>query len=470
METKKAKPQGLSNTLKYFFGIGDAGFVLMSNVETFYFMNFLTNLANFSAPVAASINSVFSIIDACLSWIYGAIINGTKAMKWGRYRSWLVVCPWIVPFIFACQFIRFSENETISAVLIVLAAVISHIIWNLGYVSNSALVAVVGKTPDEKATLASSRATWNNIGSLAFSYLGLPFATVLAGVVGEKNKFAACAFILGIVMVVTYWAHFKMTDGYEDLETENTKALTKKNKMSFGEMLKALFTNPQLICLIIADLAKWCVNFVVKASAVYYFVQAMNNPSAQTKYTLFTALGAMIGAYVSRYAAKKFSSRTTMIIAYFGLVVTLGLIYFCYAQLGLVLLLITLAFFFYGVALASAPALYADAVVYSTWKDGKDASGWVMGLQNVPLKAAIFLRGVIIGAVLVSINYDTDVKPLIGGDMPAHVQQALTKPFALIPAIFCLVGALLLIFGFRITRDKVEQYQKEIDARTAAEE
>ena len=84
METKKAKPQGLSNALKYFYGVGDAGFVLMSNVETFYFMNFLTNLANFSAPVAASINSVFSIIDACLSWIYGAIINGTKAMKWRR--------------------------------------------------------------------------------------------------------------------------------------------------------------------------------------------------------------------------------------------------------------------------------------------------------------------------------------------------------------------------------------------------
>ena len=87
METKKAKPQGLTTTLKYVFGIGDAGFVLMSNVETFYFMNFLTNLADFTAPVAAAVNSVFSIIDAVLSWIYGAIINGTKAMKWGRYRS-----------------------------------------------------------------------------------------------------------------------------------------------------------------------------------------------------------------------------------------------------------------------------------------------------------------------------------------------------------------------------------------------
>jgi GPH family glycoside/pentoside/hexuronide:cation symporter len=75
----------------------------------------------------------------------------------------------------------------------------------------------VGKTPEDKATLASSRATWNNIGGLLFSYLGLPFATLLAGYVGEKNKFAAAAFCLGVLMVVTYFAHFKMTEGYEEI-------------------------------------------------------------------------------------------------------------------------------------------------------------------------------------------------------------------------------------------------------------
>lgn len=62
---------------------------------------------------------------------------------------------------------------------------------------------LIGKTPEDKATLASSRATWNNIGGLLFSYMGLPFATLLAGYVGEKNKFAAAASA-GILMVVTY--------------------------------------------------------------------------------------------------------------------------------------------------------------------------------------------------------------------------------------------------------------------------
>ena len=44
----QTQKKGLSTALKNFFGVGDAGFVLMSNVETFYFMTFLTNFANFA--------------------------------------------------------------------------------------------------------------------------------------------------------------------------------------------------------------------------------------------------------------------------------------------------------------------------------------------------------------------------------------------------------------------------------------
>ena len=41
----------------------------------------------------------------------------------------------------------------------------------------------------------------------------------------------------------------------------------------------------------------------------------------------------------------------------------------------------------------------------------------------------------------------------------------MTIAFALVPAIFRSAGALLLIFGFKITKEKAEKYQAEIDAR-----
>lgn len=87
---KKTK-KGLSNTLKYFFGVGDAGFVLMSNIETFYFMTFLTDLAGFGAGIAGLINGVFTTVDACLSWLYRGDHQWNKGNEMGTL-SFLADC------------------------------------------------------------------------------------------------------------------------------------------------------------------------------------------------------------------------------------------------------------------------------------------------------------------------------------------------------------------------------------------
>lgn len=455
--TKQA-PKGLTGTLKYLFGVGDAGFTLMSNVETFFFMTFLTDIAAFSAIMAGVINSVFTTIDACLSWIYGGILNGTKAQRWGRYRSWLILTPWIVPFLYAFEFIRISENEFLSATIIIVAAVVSHIVWNIGWVANVSLISVVGKTPEEKATLSSSRAAWANIAGILFSYMGLPFATLLAGWIGQTYKAAATAFCLGILMVVGYFAHFKMTKGYEEIEDSNSSKQSKQ-KTSVNEMFVSLFQNPKLIILILADLAKNCVKFVTAASAIYYFRDAAGNPKLVTPYMLCIGISSVIGAYALRYFAKKFTSRTSIIIAFWGMAVFMIAIYFAYASSTTVIILMTIAMFFYGMAYAASPALYADTVTYATWKTGKDASGWIMGLQTVPLKIAIFLRGVIVSACLVSVGWAKGVKLDEAG------RQSMTLAFGVIPGILCIAGALLIIIGFNLTKEKVLQYQAEINGR-----
>ena len=459
-EVSTHKP--LSFSLKYLFGVGDAGFKLMSNIETFYFTFFLTNIAQFATGLVALVSSIVSIVDLCLSWVYGGILNGTKAMKWGRYRSWLIVLPWLVPFLFAFQFIKISENVALSAFIIVAAGILSHIVWNFPYTANSVLISVVGKTPDDRATLASSRATWNNIGGIAFSYLGMPLADILANAVGKENKLAAALFCLGILFVVGYIAHFKMTKGYEVLETAASTAVN-KNRTNVVDMFKALFHNPTLMILIVADLAKWCVNFIASASAIYYFQYTANNKALQAAYILITGIAGVLGAYFLRYLAKKFSSRNCMIAAYVLMAVVMILAYFAYSSVWLVISLMTIAIFCYGMTLAAAPALYADTVVYSTWKNGKDASGWIMGLQTLPLKLAIVLKGLILPAALAAVGFSAKMDP---ATMTEAARQGLTAPFALIPGIFCIVGALLLIFGFKLTKEKVAAYQAEIDKRS----
>ena len=467
---KEGKP--LSRALKMFYGVGDCGFTLMTNVETYYFNFFLTNLAQFSTGVATTIATVMSFVDAALSWIYGAILNSIKPKKWGRYRSWLVLAPWIVPFLYAFQFIKIGDNMMLSAVLVTAAAIVSHVAWNLPYVANVSMIAVAGKTPEDRAQLASTRAAWANFSKIIFSFIAPPLATVFAGIVGETNQYGAVAFVLGCVMAVLYFSHFKMFDGYEEMPTEEeleamkkAKAEADKNRTSGLDLVKALFTNPPLLILMLADLSKWAFNFVCGGIAIYYFTYVAQDAGMLATYILITNVACVNGSYVAKNISNVLSTRMTTILTFVFMAVVLFAARFMFSNMWVVIVLCALAQFGYGIAYACTPALYADTIVYSEWKTGKNATGWISGLQNVPLKIGVLLRGIVIGAVLGAAGFSADIDPSAA---TLALQEGICNGFMTIPAILLLVSAALLFFGFRITKDKVEQYQREIDARNAS--
>ena len=462
-----AKP--LSSALKFWYGVGDFGFTLMTNVETFYFNAFLTNVAGFSTAMAGTIASITSIVDAALSWIYGGIINAVKPGKFGRYRTWLILLTWLVPFIFAFQFIRVSDNDAVSAIVICAAFIISHICWNLPYCANAAMVSIAGGNPQGRAQLASNRATWNNLSGVLFSYAFTGVTLVLGTKIAEAGYlYAAAAFLFGIVMVVGYFIHFKITDGYEEIEDPKAPKAAAKTATPV-DMAKALIANPPLLLLVLADLAKWIVKFLVASSAVYYFSYVMGT-NLQTNYVLLANLMGVVGAFIARFIAKKLTNRGAMIFAYAWMAALMIVSYFLYANPTIVFVLMIAAQFGYGVAYAASPALYADTAVYARWKSGKDSTGFIMGLQNVPLKIGVLVKSVLLNAALGMAGYDAYKQAIVdktvaASDLPATLQQGVCGAFALWSGIFCAIGLLILVFGYKLTNEKVAQYQAEIDAR-----
>ena len=204
MSENKKQRKGLSKSLKTFFGIGDLGFSFMTNIETYYFQYFLTDIAKFSVGFATTGTTVSSIIDAALSWVYGIILDKVKPMKWGRYRSWLIVLPWIVPFLYAFQFLKVGGGGG-AAIIIILGFATSHICWNIPWVANLTMVRVAGKTPEDRATLSSSRTTWSSIARVAYSYVGPWVVGIISGWLGEQYGYAGCAFAFGVLMAVGYF-------------------------------------------------------------------------------------------------------------------------------------------------------------------------------------------------------------------------------------------------------------------------
>ena len=460
--TPSGKP--LSKALKLFYGVGDCGFSLMTNVESYYFNFFLTNLAAFSLPMVTLITTIASTVDACLSWIYGAILNSIKPKKWGRYRSWLILLPWLVPFLYAFQFIKIG-NTAVSAIIIIVATIVSHVAWNFPYVANVSMIAVAGKTPEDRAQLASTRAAWANLSKVLFSYVGPPLAAFFAANLSEVNQYGATAFALGIFMAVLYFVHFKMFDGYEEVESPEKAGKKDTTRTSGGDLLKSLVQNPPLLVLLLSDLAKWMFNFVCMGAAIYYFTYVAQNKGLMSTYILVANILCVVGSYLSKYVANKISTRTTTIVTFFAMAVVMLIANAVYGQVTLVIVLMSIAQFGYGIAYACTPALYADTIIYSEWKTGKNATGWISGLQNVPLKVSIMTRGIIINACLAAAHFSTDIDPTAATDA---LKKGICVAFIVVPAIALIIAGVLLLVGFHLTKDKVVKYQEEIAARKAA--
>ncbi|MDR1567001.1 MAG: MFS transporter [Treponema sp.] len=456
-------PKPISKTTRFWYGLGDCGFTIMSNVEAFFFNFFLTNIAMFAAEIAATISLITSIVDTVLSWIYGGIINAAKPGKWGRYRSWLITVPWIVPLLFSIEFLKIGEGFLAYAV-IVLAYSVTHIVWNIPYVANATLVSACGGTPEGRAMLASSRATWNQLAGVAFSYIGPPLALVFAGIVGQNYQYAVLAFVLGLVMVFGYWVNFKVTEGYEAVESpEDIAKKQSKTRASAKDMVKALFQNSHLCFLILGDFPKWIIKFVTAGAAIYYFRYVAQNAGLLPQYLLISNIAAALGGFVAAFLAKKFTSRTTVVITYIVMAAACILSFLMYQSIWLVIILMSFVQMGYGVCYACSSALYADAAVYSQWKLGADSRGWIMGLQNVPLKAAVIARALILNGALMLAGFNAGIDP---AQATESLKKGVTAAFALVPGFFLCAGIFLILFGFRLTQKDIVKYQEEINART----
>lgn len=464
------KRNGISRSLKRFFGVGDFGFSFMTNIETYYFTYFLTNIAEFSLPIVTMITTIASVVDAALSWIYGVILDTFKPMKWGRYRSWLVVIPWLVPFLYAFQFVRVGSG-TAAVVIIIAATITSHIAWNIPFVANISMINMASKTPEDRMALSSSRAIWQSLGRVFYSYVGPAVVAVMTGIVGEKNSYGATAFAFAALMAAGYFAHFKMFEGYEETGAQEIERMRRElaEKKARGRqdkgngLLKCLTTNPYLLGLTVADLAKYIYSFVASGIAVYYFTYVAHNKDLTATFILISSLLGVAASYLSKTAAKKFSARNTVIYAYLAMAVVLVLGFLFYRQPWAVIILVSLAQFFCTMTNACGPALYADCAIYSEYKTGKNATGLIMGLSNIPLKIGVVSRGILISACLAIAGFNLET--VEKGITSPQLERGISMGFTIIPAIAVALGAVIMIFGFRLTRDKIEKYSAELEKR-----
>jgi len=454
MEPRK---KSLKKSVINLYGLPSFGFQLFVSMEIFFFAAFLTDFAKLPVALAGTVLMVTSIFD--IAWVPTAgVILEKSGMRWGRYRSWLLIGPPLAAAFFILQFTKIGD-ATFNAFLISVGFIVSHLIWNIFYAGHVAMNNSMTTVREERISMASNRGMFNALGSIAFSIVGAKTIQLL----GNGNQALGCTLTVvasGIVMILCYWALFALTKDYAYHPNSKANATaTAKDRMSIGEMLKQILVNPPLIGLMMAELGRYLGRFIIFGFAFYYFKYVVSNLSVIAIFFTGLTVVSFFGAAITAPLAKKFGERNIYILS-LGLFIA-GLLTVWALPMNYVSFMVVMfvAYLGYGMPDALGVAMYSATVDYGEWKTGKNARGFIMSLISFPIKTAILVRSVIITGVLVSAGYVADMAPT------PELISGIKNGIALVPALFIGAGLLIILVLYRITPQKQKEMIEEIAAR-----
>jgi GPH family glycoside/pentoside/hexuronide:cation symporter/glucuronide carrier protein len=426
-------------------------------MEIFFFAAFLTDYAKLPVALAGTVLMVTSIFD--ILWVPTAgVILEKSSMRWGRYRSWLLIGPPLAAAFFVLQFAKIG-TPTVNAILISIGFIISHLIWNIYYAGHVAMNNSMTTVREDRISMASNRGMFNALGSIAFSMVGAKTIQLL----GDGNQALGCTLTVlasGVIMTLCYWTLFALTKDYAYHPNAKANAAAENNdKMTIVEMLKQIVVNPPLIGLMMAELGRFLGRFIIFGMAFYYFKYVVNNLAVIAIFFTGLTVVSFFGAAITAPLAKKFGERNTYVLSLCLFIAGLLAVWALPMNHVSFMIVMFIAYLGYGMPDALGVAMYSATVDYGEWKTGKNARGFIMSLISFPIKTAIFVRSVIITGVLVSAGYVADMAPT------PELLAGIKNGIALVPAVFIGAGLIIIVLLYKITPQIHQEMLEEIEAR-----
>ena len=453
--------QPLKKSVVNLYGLPSFGFQTLVTIEVMFFAAFLTDFAKLPLALVSTILLATSLVDILAVPTSGVILEKSN-LKWGKYRSWLLVGPPVAALFYVLQFTQLGGSSTVSAVIIFTGFVVSHLVWNTFYAAHISLNNAMTTDRGERISMASNRGMFNALGTLAFTYFGVKaIAAIGAGVGNPVLGYTYMAAITGCIMITCNWIYFVLTKDYA-FNGCATPAGKQEEKMSTGEMLKQIVVNPPLMGLMIVELGRYLGRFIIFGMAFYYFKYVINDLPGLALFMTGLTVVNFFSAMVAAPIAKRLGEKNTYMIALSMLVIGLLIVWLMPLQATAFKIVMLLAYVGYGLPDSLGVAMYSATVDYGEWKTGKNARGFIMSLISFPIKISIFVRSMIIAAVLSSVNYVADMA------VTPELIQGIKNGFSLYPAIVIIVGLVLMFKLYSLTPKRMAEMSQEVADRKQA--
>ena len=446
----------LKKSLLHTYGIADLGFVLMVNMEVYFFPIFLTDHAQFSLSMSGQILGITSLVDIFFALVAGVLLQKATLKFGGKYRSWFLVGPPVVAVLFLLQFTKIG-SDSVAAVIIIFGFLSSHLIWNIVVTAGGSMVGRLSQLPDERTILSTSRAQGISAAGLIFSVTAPPMMLFFSTHTNDIVGVTITVGIFNILMVLGYWYIFKMTAGKDPYDEAGSDSAQGNAGPSIWGMFLLSLKNPPLLLLICAEVFRNSYVLVITALVAYYFKYVFSLSEYYLSiFILAISISRLSGTVVASWIGIKIGKRnaywTSLVLAAMGF----GSAIFCSRDPWSFTVVFCIASLLGMVAGSMSTALFSDTVVYGEWKTGKNNRAFTMALQSFAIKVAVFIRNLVVSIGLIAIGFVANTDPTPG------VIEGLRSITIFSPAVVCVISAAIFFFGYKIEDSQVPGMQDEI--------
>lgn len=416
---------------KLAYGMGDFGSNLMLCIGTLYLLKFYTDILGLPAIYGGIIFLIAKFFTAFTDILTGILLDSRRNIgAKGKFRPFIFYATLPVAMLAVVNFVNsaFSLNmKTLLATLLFMLFGLCYSLMNCAY---GAMVPAMTKNPNERAQLAAWRQGGATLGLLLCTVAFMPIQMLFTEH-PEKGYLIAAVIFAACGVICMWWCYAGVKERYITMPSE-------QHKPGIFKSFRAIYQNPPLLVLCLANLCTLAA-FNIKLAIQVYYTQYVLHDIHLLSYMGFFSMGCiLLGVLMVPAAVKRFGKKSVYLS---------GLLLWCLGDLlnyGWGNSSFTFVMFscmaFFGTAFVNSLnwALVSDTVDYGEWKTGIRAEGSVYTGYTFSRKVSAALAGLLPGIMLTQIGYIPNI------EQSTAVLAGLRQLIFIYPSVLAISAAIMM--------------------------
>lgn len=445
-DTNKKSVLGLKEEISFF--IGNIGNIpIMTLIGTFLLI-FYTDVVGLNPAAVATLFIIARVFDGFNDPLMGYVIDHLPHTKWGKFRAYLAIGSLVCSLNFVLLWVGPSLAPSGKLLIAYISYFLIGISFDLMDIPLNSLIPVMSETGRDRNILSLIKSLGYMIGTVIFSVVTIPF--VMSFPTSEEGYNTLIILTSIFIFTCSFIGAAGVKERIEPISKERYK---------LKDLLKILSARP-VSTHFLSNLISAIGSGANTAAGIYFFYYVIKKPELISIVAIFIVIGIIIGLIIGSPLLNKYGKKYTLVIG--SLIAAIPK--FIILLVNPIEILIIFSIFGItgigtGLTLIVGYGLQADNTDYVEWNEGRRAEGAIASLVSFIQKAGLGIGAAIPGYILAATGYAPNVEQ-------THLAiQGIYWAYITIPAILGIIGALIILFGYPLTRDFNAKIARELNQR-----